>query len=129
MGSDDGDEGATGRCLDGVGRQCGLGRIVRLIGAFATAPRRAAESSTDGARPAPRRVDRPRSAAHARRRECGARSAGADVRYPDPARPPAASDPHDVAHLQAALHQPAVWACCVVGYLLGSIPFGLVFAK
>lgn len=33
------------------------------------------------------------------------------------------------ANFVAALKEPLLWAACVVAYLLGSIPFGLVFAK
>ncbi len=33
------------------------------------------------------------------------------------------------AHFVEALKQPLLWAACSVAYLLGSIPFGLVFAK
>lgn len=33
------------------------------------------------------------------------------------------------ANFVAALKEPLLWAACAVAYLLGSIPFGLVFAK
>jgi len=32
-------------------------------------------------------------------------------------------------HFEAVLTQPALWIACAIAYLLGSIPFGLVFAK
>jgi acyl phosphate:glycerol-3-phosphate acyltransferase len=57
-------------------------------------------------------------------------STGAAFRYPDPAGFRRRSSTATMyAHLQAALQEPAVWVACVVGYLLGSIPFGLVFSK
>lgn len=34
-----------------------------------------------------------------------------------------------LTHLEAVLTQPALWIACTIAYLLGSIPFGLVFAK
>lgn len=34
-----------------------------------------------------------------------------------------------LTHLEAVLTQPALWIACAIAYLLGSIPFGLVFAK